>query len=633
LAVFAKIESWATGQSTKVKIIHLLPISTGVDMKKIESLVERARLSDANIAEQHRAFNELVERFQDMAYGCAYAVLGDFQLAEDATQEAFIIAYQQLGQLRTPQAFAGWLRRIVLSQCNRLTRRKTMSTEPIEAAFDIVSMEEDPAGVLVAEEITARILTAIRRLPENQRRVIQLFYIDGYSREEISEVLNVPVTTVNNWLYASRQRLKATLNPDLIEGEMLEMVRDKLREGRLCNIERLFNAIELGEIDSVKELLKLDPTLSYAKYNRGTQWKEEPIIDETPLHAAADSGAKEIVDVLLANGSYINAKRSDGNTPLHLAASVGSFEVVECLIRNGADVRARNDWQGTPLHLAARHENTDIATVLLQNGADVHAEWQTPLHVAAWHGNIAMAELLLRHGADVNVTDPPLLTPLHSAVRNNQREMVEFLLDHGAEVNAESDVRRRPLHLAARSGNVEIIKLLLQRGADINAYSDWDGTPIHAALREGNAEVAMFLISRGCDLMARDPRGRTPLHAALRAGLIDVIEELLQRGVDIQVKNNRGNTPLHTATQGGLTEMVERLLSLGASVNAQNNWDNTPLHSAAWYGHSEIAEMLLKHGADVNAKEQSGKTALQLAIQRGHESTANLLRQHRGEFS
>jgi RNA polymerase sigma factor (sigma-70 family) len=419
-------------------------------MKEIESLIERARLADIDIAEKHRAFSEIVERFQDMAHGCAYAVLGDFQLAEDAVQEAFITAYQNLDKLRTPQAFPGWLRRIVLTQCNRLTRRKTLPTEPIEAANNIASTERDADEAVVAEEASEQILTAIRRLPENQRWATQLFYIDGYSRKEIAEFLKVPVTTVNNWLYASRKWLKDTLSPDLIGERMFEMVRDKLQERRLANAERLFNAIEVGEIDSVKELLKFDPTLTYVKYNRGTHWKEEAIIDETPLHAAADYGEKELVNLLLANGAQINAKRSDGNTPLHLAANVGSLTVVECLIRNGADVRVRNNWEGTPLHLAAQHENTDIATILLQNGADVHAGWHRPLHTAAWHGHRAMAELMLRHGADVNATDPPLLTPLHSAVRNNQREMVEFLLDHGAEVNAESDVRRRPLHLAAR---------------------------------------------------------------------------------------------------------------------------------------------------------------------------------------
>lgn len=104
------------------------------------------------------------------------------------------------------------------------------------------------------------------------------------------------------------------------------------------------------------------------------------------LHAAADSGEKEIVDLLLANGAQIDAKRSDGNTPLHLAVSVSSLSVVECFIRNGADISARNNWQGTPLHLTIHQKNTDIVMLLIRNGADVHArdKWgRIPLDVAA----------------------------------------------------------------------------------------------------------------------------------------------------------------------------------------------------------------------------------------------------------
>ncbi len=357
-------------------------------MKEIESLIAKAMLSNTDIAEQHRAFSEIVERFQDMAYGCAYAVLGDFHLAQDAVQEAFIAAYRNLAQLKDAKAFAGWLRRIVLTQCNRLTRRKNVPTEPIEAALNVVSTAIDPAEAVVAEEVTEQILAAIRRLPENQRRVTVLFYIDAYSQKEIAEVLQVPLTTANNWLYASRKRLKTTLSPELIKEGMFEMVRDKLQEGKLVNAEKLFNAIELGDIENAKELLKRNPMLIYVKHNRGTQWEEELITDETPLHAAADAGEKDIAELLLANGAQIDAKRSDGNTPLHLAVSVNSLSVVECLIQNGADVSVRNDWQGTPLHLTAHQKNTDIVMLLIRNGADVHAQdkWgRMPFDVAAQH--------------------------------------------------------------------------------------------------------------------------------------------------------------------------------------------------------------------------------------------------------
>src|SRR5262245_46440823 len=58
----------------------------------IERLIATATASDAAVKEKHRAFGEIVRRYQDLAFGCAYAVLGDFQLAQDAAQEAFVAA-------------------------------------------------------------------------------------------------------------------------------------------------------------------------------------------------------------------------------------------------------------------------------------------------------------------------------------------------------------------------------------------------------------------------------------------------------------------------------------------------------------------------------------------------------------
>ena len=88
-------------------------LGLGDDVTGIESLVGEvagAESADGRLA----AFAEIVRRYQDMAYGCAYAILGDFHLAEDASQEAFVAAYRELPNLREPKAFAGWLRRPVL---------------------------------------------------------------------------------------------------------------------------------------------------------------------------------------------------------------------------------------------------------------------------------------------------------------------------------------------------------------------------------------------------------------------------------------------------------------------------------------------------------------------------------------
>src|SRR5262245_45675196 len=96
-------------------------------MERVATLVSRARSGDDD------AYGALVRRFQDMAVGYAYSMLRDFQLAQDASQEAFLEAYRVLHGLREPAAFPGWLRRIVFKHCDRIRRSAPCATVPLDA--------------------------------------------------------------------------------------------------------------------------------------------------------------------------------------------------------------------------------------------------------------------------------------------------------------------------------------------------------------------------------------------------------------------------------------------------------------------------------------------------------------------
>ena len=94
-------------------------------MKEIRTLIIEASAAESSPSEKQESFREIVLRFQDMAYGCAYAVLRDYWLAEDVAQEAFITAWQKLHQLRQPEAFPGWFRQVVLNEFSDDTTLKT----------------------------------------------------------------------------------------------------------------------------------------------------------------------------------------------------------------------------------------------------------------------------------------------------------------------------------------------------------------------------------------------------------------------------------------------------------------------------------------------------------------------------
>src|SRR4029453_7675956 len=126
------------------------------------ALIIKAADADAATAERHEAFGEVVRRFQDMAFGCAYAVLSDFSLAEDAAQEAFITGWRKLAQLHEPAASPGWFRRIVLTECHRLTRGKRLIFVPLEDGHHVAAAD-DPYARAERHELRERVLAELRQ--------------------------------------------------------------------------------------------------------------------------------------------------------------------------------------------------------------------------------------------------------------------------------------------------------------------------------------------------------------------------------------------------------------------------------------------------------------------------------------
>jgi RNA polymerase sigma factor (sigma-70 family) len=168
----------------------------------VATLVTRARAGDVN------AFTELVRRYQAMAFGSAYAQLGDFHLAEDAAQQAFITAWRNLAKLRRDERFGGWLRGIVRFECAHL-RRSRQLTLSLDAALEVPAATPGPAQTVEERDGYARVLATIDALPAPEREAAVLYYLHDQSQREVAAFLDVPVTTVNNRLRLARQRLKA----------------------------------------------------------------------------------------------------------------------------------------------------------------------------------------------------------------------------------------------------------------------------------------------------------------------------------------------------------------------------------------------------------------------------------------
>jgi RNA polymerase sigma-70 factor (ECF subfamily) len=172
-------------------------------------LVRRTRGGD------RAAFTALVERYRDMVYGVAYCYLSHAEDAQDAAQEAFISAYRRLGQLREPEKFAGWLRRLTLNGCADALRRRNQRQAGCPTP-EVVDEAERIATRLAVQE-------ALGHLPEPMRLTVMLCCLDGYSHAEVAQFLEIPLNTVRSRLQHAKRRLRE---------EMQEMIIDTLNESK-----------------------------------------------------------------------------------------------------------------------------------------------------------------------------------------------------------------------------------------------------------------------------------------------------------------------------------------------------------------------------------------------------------------
>ncbi len=161
------------------------------------------------------AFECLVLRFQDMAVGYAFSVLGDFHLAQDAAQEAFVQAHRDLETLREPAAFPGGLRRLVFKHCDRITRKRRLTLVTLDAADREESATGGPADFAEANETQSVVWAALSELSDSDRQVLSLYYMGEYSQKEIADYLDAPVSTIKQRLFRSRSRLRRGLERNL----------------------------------------------------------------------------------------------------------------------------------------------------------------------------------------------------------------------------------------------------------------------------------------------------------------------------------------------------------------------------------------------------------------------------------
>ena len=190
------------------------------------ALVEQARCGDLG------AYEELVQRYQEVAVRTAYLITGDAAGAEDIAQEAFVKAYYALARFHAGASFRPWLLRIVANEArNRRKAESRRATHALRAADDAGPDAVAPSAevaALTAEQRTT-LLHAVNELREEDRLVIAYRYFFDLSEIEMAEALGCARGTVKSRLSRALERLRRMLAGTVTGGYTIDGERDKAR--------------------------------------------------------------------------------------------------------------------------------------------------------------------------------------------------------------------------------------------------------------------------------------------------------------------------------------------------------------------------------------------------------------------
>ncbi len=152
----------------------------------------------------------LLDRYQPGLVRHCFIMVHDYFVANDITQDASVKAYFQLRKYDDRYHFSTWLYKIATNLClDYLKKHKSISLDNIP---EPMSNTPYPLEQLEKNEMAKKLHEAVLGLPIKYQTVISLYYWEGYSYEEISKIMTIPVGTVRTWLKRGKEQLKEVLN-------------------------------------------------------------------------------------------------------------------------------------------------------------------------------------------------------------------------------------------------------------------------------------------------------------------------------------------------------------------------------------------------------------------------------------
>lgn len=172
-----------------------------------ENTIMHKDLLDACKKGDSHAQMKIYQLYYKPMYHASLRILGDTMEAEDVMQEAFLVAFRNIGKTDLSISFGGWLKRIVVNRSLDALRKKKPQLEIEEDIPDEIPSESFYTSESTIEEKVEKVRRALEKLPEKYRVVLSLNLFEGYDHDEIGQILGVTPSTSRAQLSRGKQKL------------------------------------------------------------------------------------------------------------------------------------------------------------------------------------------------------------------------------------------------------------------------------------------------------------------------------------------------------------------------------------------------------------------------------------------
>lgn len=167
----------------------------------------------------HGSFAALVERYQAPLFRHAFGMVADSDVAADLVQDSLVRAYDRLDSCNDPARFGPWIFRILRNRCHDHLRDVRQRTQPVHEATALAPDRDDPEITYRRTELRVHIEEALASLPVAQREAFLLKHVEGFSYEEMAEMLDASVSALKMRVLRARDTLHQILRGEDAPGD------------------------------------------------------------------------------------------------------------------------------------------------------------------------------------------------------------------------------------------------------------------------------------------------------------------------------------------------------------------------------------------------------------------------------